>query len=95
MGPIHSTEIPAAPQSMTPAMAIHQQVGKSQLRICLMQKLVEKGATQQAPWSQVHLASSMFIIPKSIGGWGAIIDLKLLNSFLEPQMEGLYMLPRL
>lgn len=61
-----------------------------------IQKLVEKGAAQQVQPSRVHLASPMFIIPKSGGGWRPILDLRGLNSFLEPphfKMEGLYMLP--
>ena len=60
-----------------------------------MQKLVEKGAAQQVQLSQVHLVSPVFVVSKSRGGWRPIIDLRLLNSFLEPphfKMEGLYML---
>ena len=58
-----------------------------------MQKLVEKGAAQQVQLSQVHLVSPVFVVLKSGGGWRPIIDLRLLNSFLEPphfKMEGLY-----
>ena len=60
-----------------------------------LQKLIEKGAAQRVQLSQVHLVSPVFIIPKSGGGWRPIIDLRGLNSFLEPphfKMEGLYML---
>ena len=60
-----------------------------------VQKLVEKGTAQQVQLSQVHLVSPVFVVPKSGGGWRPIIDLRLLNSFLEPphfKMEGLYML---
>ena len=38
----------------------------------------------------------MFVAPKSGGGWMPIIDLRFLNTYLEPphfKMEGLYMLP--
>ena len=60
-----------------------------------MLRLVEKGAAQWVPLTQVHVASPMFIVPKSGGGWRPIIDLRYLNSHLEPphfKMEGLYML---
>ena len=60
-----------------------------------MQKLVEKGAAQQVQLSQVCLVSPVFVVPNSGEGWRPIIDLRLLNSFLEPphfKMECLYML---
>jgi len=57
-----------------------------------VQKLAEKGAAQLVRESQTYLP----YICKSGGGWRPIIDLRFLNSFLEPphfKMEGLYMLP--
>ena len=59
-------------------------------------KLVEKGAVQPIKQLHAHITSPMFAVPKSGGGWRPIIDLRYLNSFLEPphfKMEGLYMLP--
>ena len=61
-----------------------------------VQKLIEKGAAVRVQPSQVHVSSPMFIVPKSGGGWRPIIDLRFLNTYLEPphfKMEGLYMLP--
>jgi len=46
--------------------------------------------------SQVQLASPLFVMPKSGGGWHLIIDLRGLNQYLTPphfKMEGLYMVP--
>ena len=61
-------------------------------------KLVEKGAVQRIKQSHAYLTSPMFVVPKSGGGWRPIIDLRYLNSYLEPpyfKVEGLYMLPRI
>ena len=61
-----------------------------------VQKLIEKGAAVRVQPSQVHVSSPMFIVPKSGGGCRPIIDLRFLNTYLEPphfKVEGLYMLP--
>ena len=59
-------------------------------------ELIEKGAGKLIKQSHAHKASPMFVVPKSNGGWRAIIDLRYFNRNLEPprfKMEGLYMLP--
>ena len=73
-------------------------LGESQQDILLteVEGLVGKEAAQWVSLTQVHVASPMFIVLKSRGGWRPIIDLRYLNSHLEPphfKMEGLYMLP--
>ena len=58
-------------------------------------KFVEKGAVQPIKQSHAHITSPMFVVSKSRGGWSPIINLRYLNSYLEPphfKMEGLYML---
>ena len=58
-------------------------------------KLVEKGGVQPIKQSHAHITSPLLVVPKSGGGWRPIIDLRYLNSYLEPphfKMEGLYML---
>ena len=47
-------------------------------------KLVQKGAMVQVQPSQVHISSPMFVVPKSGRSWRPIIDLRFLNTFLEP-----------
>ena len=97
VGPGYCSGISSTSCSMTRPTAIHQKAGDNQQLVLEVevQKLVEKGAAKQVQLSQVHLVSSVFVVPKSGEGWRPIIDLRLLSSFLEPphfKMEGLYML---